>query len=99
MPYKAYPGSRLRDTVQGHEILLTIAHHNLDQAWKEWYDEGCDKPPPPPAPVSCPETVNDTAKNVEEVVGVAIGLAIVGGVIGFIIAGPPGAIVGVAIAR
>jgi hypothetical protein len=61
LPYKAFPGSALRDTVQGHAILLTIALRNLDNAWKEWHDNGCDNPPPPP-PAECNETTKTAAK-------------------------------------
>jgi hypothetical protein len=73
LPYN-FKGSKLKETVNGHEILLTIAYHNLDNAWKEWYDNGCDKPPPPPVPGKCPETGKDVAKDVAKVAGTAVAL-------------------------
>jgi RHS repeat-associated protein len=77
LPYKAVPGTKLRDTIQGHEILLTIARRNLDNAWKEWRDNGCDNPPPP-VPTGCPESskAKEVAKDVAKVGGAAIGLYI-----------------------
>jgi RHS repeat-associated protein len=77
LPYKAWPGSLLRDSVQGHEILLTTALHNLDNAWKEWQNNGCDNPPPP-SPSGCSEKENATniAQDAAKVGAVAVGLYI-----------------------
>ncbi|UGS42590.1 hypothetical protein G163CM_33310 [Pseudocitrobacter corydidari] len=76
LPYKAWPGSALRDTVQGHEILITIALRNLDNAWKEWHDNGCGGNPPA-SPTNCPATEEKENKSVENVAktgAVAVGL-------------------------
>ena len=80
LPYRATPGSLLRDTVQGHEILLTIALRNLDKAWKDWYDNGCDKPPPPPSP-TCSTCETKDSKTVETVA--TVGALAVGGYIAY----------------
>lgn len=74
LPYKAWPGSALRDSVQGHEILITIALRNLDNAHKEWVDNKCDDPPPPAAPASCPENNSNLAENAAKAGGTAVAL-------------------------
>ena len=59
LPEKAFPGSALRDTVQGHKILVVIQLRQLDNAWQEWYDNGCDNPP---SSGSCPQDEKDDVK-------------------------------------